>query len=74
MKYVIETDKKKRIACSTCYGTDPTHFEDDAEGKTNAVERTNNSVSRDTFDDEKIAEAKNRTDTYPVNVINVSEI
>jgi ferredoxin len=27
MKYTIEVDRDTCIACSVCYGTDPTHFE-----------------------------------------------
>jgi ferredoxin len=58
LTYKIEIDRDNCIACATCYTIDPTHFESDAEGKSKVVGGTSNGRSTGSFDDSKIADAR----------------
>ena len=73
MKYQIEVNREGCIACSTCYGLDPTHFESDSEGKSNVIGGTTNGKSTGNFDDEKMADAQAAADSCPVSVITVTK-
>ena len=73
MKYKIEVNREDCIACSTCYGLDPKHFESDPEGKSKVVGGTGNGKSTGTFDDEKMSEAENAASSCPVSVITVTK-
>lgn len=73
MKYQIEVNREGCIACSTCYGLDPTHFESDPEGKSKVVGGTSNGKSVGTFNDEKMSEAENAAESCPVSVITVTK-
>lgn len=72
VKYTVEINREGCIACGTCYGLDPTHFESDAEGKSKVVGGTSNGKSTGSFEDEKMTEAQNAADSCPVSVITVT--
>lgn len=69
MKYTIEVDRENCIACGVCYGTDPNHFEGDADGKSRVHGGTTDGVSVGTFDDDLGDDAKRAADACPVSVI-----
>lgn len=71
MKYQIEVNRDGCIACSTCYGMDPTHFESTEDGRSRVVGGTTNGKSIGAIDDDKIAEAQAAADSCPVSVITV---
>ena len=73
LKYKIEVDREKCIACGNCYSTDPTHFESTDEGKSKVVDGASNGKSTGSFDDDKIADAKVAADACPVQAITVTE-
>jgi ferredoxin len=74
MKYKIEINRDDCTACSTCYSSDPTHFESDSEGKAKVVNGNSNGASTGNFDDDNFEDAKTAADTCPVNVITVIEV
>ncbi len=73
MKYKIEINREGCIACSTCYGLDPNHFESDPEGKSKVIGGTSNGKSVGTFNDAKMSEAENAANACPVSVITVTK-
>ena len=73
MKYQIEVNREDCIACSTCYGMDPAHFESTEDGRSKVVGGTTNGKSVGTINDEKIADAKAAADSCPVSVITVTK-
>jgi len=73
MKYTIEVDRDSCIACGVCYSTDVYHFEGDNDGKSKVINGSANSVSKGTFDDSSIDEAKRARDSCPVNAITIKE-
>jgi ferredoxin len=73
VKYQIEVNREDCIACSTCYGLDPTHFEGDSEGKSQVIGGTTDGKSTGNFDDEKMADAQAAADSCPVSVITVTK-
>ncbi len=74
MKYQIEVNREGCIACSTCYGIDPTHFESTEDGRSKVVGGTTNGKSVGAVDDEKIEEAQAASDACPVSVITLSKM
>ena len=74
MKYQIEVNREGCIACSTCYGIDPTHFESTEDGRSKVVGGTTNGKSFGVVDDEKIDDAQAAADACPVSVITVSKM
>jgi len=74
LKYQIEVNREGCIACSTCYGIDPTHFESTEDGRSKVVSGTTNGKSFGVVDDEKIDDAQAAADACPVSVITVSKI
>jgi ferredoxin len=73
LKYKIEIDREKCIACGTCYSIDSTHFESGDEDKSKVVGGASNAQSTGSFDDDKIADAKTAADSCPVQAITVTE-
>ena len=73
MKYTIEVDRGSCIACGVCYVTDPNHFEGDSEGKSRVLNGSSNGVSRGTFDDGLVDDAKSAESSCPVTAITVEE-
>ena len=73
MKYRIEVDRDKCIACGNCYGTDPAHFGHTDEGKSMVAGGTSNGESTGNFDDDRIADAEAAAETCPVQAITVAE-
>ncbi len=74
VKYQIEVNREGCIACSTCYGLDPTHFEPTEDNRSKVVGGTVNGKSVGVFDDDKIAEAQAAADSCPVSVITVTKL
>jgi ferredoxin len=74
LKYQIEVNREGCIACSTCYGIDPTHFESTEDGRSKVVGGTTNGKSFGVVDDEKIDDAQAAADACPVSVITVSKM
>lgn len=72
MKFKIEIDREKCIACGTCYTLDPVHFEPDEDRKSKVVGGVTNEKSEGSFDDEKIEDAKEAEDSCPVSIIKVT--
>lgn len=72
MKYKIEIDREKCIACGTCYSLDPTHFEPDENRKSKVRGGITNKKSEGNFDDEKIEAAQEAEDSCPVSIIKVT--
>jgi ferredoxin len=74
VKYKIEIEREGCIACGTCYGVDPTHFEPDDEGKSTVIGgETDDNVSSGVFDDKEIETAREAEDSCPTSVITVTE-
>lgn len=73
MKYKIEIDREKCIACGTCYSLDPVHFEPSENLKSKVVGGKTNEKSEGNFDDENIEEAQEAADSCPVNAIEVTK-
>ncbi len=71
MKYTITIDKELCIACSACYGTDPEHYESDAEGKSNVINGSSNGKSIGSFDDGRKDDAQRAADSCPVAAITI---
>lgn len=73
MKYKIEIDRENCIACGTCYSLDPVHFEPSVDRKSKVVGGgMTDEKSEGTFDDKKIAKAKEAEESCPVSVIKVT--
>jgi ferredoxin len=72
VSYKIEVDRENCIACGVCYGTDPTHFEGDSEGKSKVIGGKSNGKSVGTFDDGAKDDAQRAADSCPVSVISVT--
>lgn len=73
MKYKIEIDREKCIACGTCYSLDPVHFEPSENLKSKVVDGITNEKSEGDFDDENIEDAQEAADSCPVNAIKVNK-
>ncbi len=74
MKYIIEIDRASCIACGVCYGTDPTHFEGDTDGKSRVLNgETTDDFSKGVFEDGLVDDAKRAESSCPVTVIAVKE-
>ena len=71
MKYTIEVDRERCIACGACYGAEPNHFEGDSEGKSRVLNGSTNGVSSGTFDDGFIDDARGAEASCPVTAITV---
>ena len=67
--YKIVVDRETCIACGVCYGTDPNHFESDAEGKSLVMGGKSNGKSIGTFDDALMDDAKRAMTSCPVSAI-----
>lgn len=72
LKYNIEIDRVKCIACGTCYSLDPVHFEPGKDRKSNVVGGITNEKSAGDFDDENIEEAREAAESCPVSIIKVT--
>ncbi len=73
-KYQIEVNREGCIACSTCYGLDPAHYEPTEDNRSKVVGGTVNGKSVGTFDDEKITDAQAAAESCPVSVITVTKL
>jgi ferredoxin len=56
-----------------CYNTDPTHFEADWENKSAVVEGKGDMISRGSFEDDLLADAKAAVKSCPVSAIKIME-
>jgi ferredoxin len=75
MKYKIEIERGGCIACGTCYGVAPSHFEPDDDGKSTVIRgETDADLSSGVFDDEEIEDARDAEDSCPVAIITVTEL
>ena len=74
MKYSIEVNRETCLACGSCYSIDSDHYEGDDEGKARVKGGTTNGVSRGTFDDNLIDDAKSAGSACCVNAITVNEL
>jgi ferredoxin len=75
MKYKIEIMRESCIACGSCYGINPSHFEPDDEGKSKVIGgKTDDLTSVGEFDDTEIDSAKDAEDACPVSIITVTEL
>jgi ferredoxin len=72
LKYKIEIDRTKCIACGTCYSLDPVHFEPSKDLKSKVVGGLINEKSEGNFDDENIDEAKEAAESCPARIIKVT--
>ncbi len=72
LKFRIEIDREKCIACGTCFIVDPTHFELDENRKSKVVGGKTNGKSEGTFNDEEVEAAQEAEDSCPVSVIKVT--
>ena len=72
MKFKIEIEREKCIACGTCYTLDPAHFEPDDDRKSKVIGGVSNEKSEGSFDDDKIEDAKEAEDSCPVSIIKVT--
>jgi ferredoxin len=72
LKFKIEIDRAKCIACGTCYSLDPLHFEPGEDRKSNVVGGIENEKSEGHFDDENIEEAQEAAESCPVSIIKVT--
>jgi ferredoxin len=73
LKYHVEVDRDRCIACGNCYSTDPAHFESGDQGKSKIVSGTTNGKSTGSFDDNRISDAKAAAEECPVQAITVTE-
>lgn len=74
VKYEIQIDRTMCIACGTCYGLNPDHFEPGQEEKSKVIGgETDENSSSGTFDDEEIERAKEAEESCPVSAITVTE-
>lgn len=71
MNYTIEVDRETCIACGVCYGTDPTHFEGDSEGRSRVLGGEGDSKSTGSFGDGLSDDARRAADSCPVSAITV---
>jgi len=75
VRYKIEIEREGCIACGSCYGIDPYHFEPDEEDKSTVIGGENNEhVSSAIFDDGEIETAREAEETCPTSVITVTEL
>ena len=75
MKFKIEIEREGCIACGTCYGVDPSHFEPDDEEKSTVVGgETDDNASSGVFDDDEIESAREAEESCPVSIITVTEL
>ena len=74
MKYSVEVNRAACISCGVCYNTDPSHFENDAEGMSMVIGGTTNGVSIGTFDDSLINDSRRAESSCPINAIIVKEL
>jgi ferredoxin len=72
LKYKIEIDRAKCIACGVCYTSDPAHFEPGKDRKSKVVGGVTHEKSEGSFDDEKIENAREAEDSCPVGIIKVT--
>jgi ferredoxin len=73
MKYTIEVDRKSCISCGACYNLDLNHFEADRENTSAVVDGKGKEVSKGSFDDDLIEDAKMAAKSCPVSAILVTE-
>ncbi len=71
MNYTIEVDREICIACGVCYGTDPTHFEGDSEGRSRVLGGEGDGKSTGSFGDGLRDDARRAADSCPVSAITV---
>ncbi|MFA5364209.1 MAG: ferredoxin [Candidatus Bathyarchaeia archaeon] len=75
MKYQIEIDRTRCIACGTCYTLNPSHFEPDNQEKSTVIGgKTDENESVGTFEDTDIENAQTAQDSCPVSAINVTKL
>jgi ferredoxin len=74
VKYQIEVSREGCIACSTCYGLDPAHYEPTEDNRSKVVGGTVNGKSVGVFDDDKMADAQAAADSCPVSVITLTKL
>jgi ferredoxin len=74
VKYQIEVNREGCIACSTCYGLDPTHYESTEDNRSKVVGGTVNGKSVGVFEDDKMADAQAAADSCPVSVITLTKL
>ena len=74
VEYKVQVDRTLCIACGTCYGMSPAHFETGPEEKSLVIGgETDENSSSGTFDDEEIESAKQAEDSCPASAITVFE-
>ena len=71
--YKIEVKRNDCISCGVCYNTDPTHFEADYENKSAVVEGKGYAISKGSFEDGLIDDAKTAMKSCPVSAITIIE-
>jgi len=74
VKYQIEVNREGCIACSTCYGLDPAHYESTEDNRSKVVGGTVNGKSVGVFDDDKMVDAQAAADSCPVSVITLTKL
>ncbi len=75
MKYKIEIERGGCIACGACYAVNPSHFEQDVEGKSSVMGgETDSNLSSGVFDDKEIENVRDAEDSCPVSIITVIEL
>jgi len=72
LKYNVDVDREKCIACGNCYSTDPAHFDHTDDGKSRVVGGTVNGKSTGSFDDDNTEDAEAAADACPVQAITVA--
>ncbi|MCX6653501.1 MAG: ferredoxin [Candidatus Bathyarchaeota archaeon] len=69
----MEVNRNDCIACGVCYNTDLTHFEADWENKSAVVEGKGDIISRGSFEDGLMDDAKTAMISCPVSAITIIE-
>jgi ferredoxin len=72
LKFKIEINRAKCIACGQCYSLDPIHFEPGKDLKSKVVGGINTDKSEGSFEDENIADAQEAEESCPVSIIKVT--
>ena len=72
LRFKIEINREKCVACGTCYSLDPAHFEPGDDRKSRVVGGFSNGTSEGSFDDEKIEDSREAEESCPVSVIKVT--
>jgi ferredoxin len=73
MKYKIEVDRNVCVSCGVCYNLDPNHFEADRENKSAVVEGKGDGVSKGSFNDDLVEDARMAVKSCPVSAISLIE-